>query len=191
MKQHSNMIGLLRLMAAFVVVAFLAGCNGKQPTPTTVTDSLVMDTVALLDSTIYGRCGDGTAMHSLELITDKGDTLMLDVNLDSVPNVKGGMTVGDRMAVILADGVDGEKVTREVLNLTTLLGKWSALDRSFEIKEGGVVVSGQIEPKPYTEWKIYNGLLILSSDTFSVFRLQPDSLFLENNKGIFSYKRVK
>lgn len=191
MRKYSNMRVLLRFVAVYIIVIFMVGCNGKQPRPTALKDTAALDSVVQLDSTIYGRCGDGTAMHTLELITDKGDTLILYVNLDSVPNVKGGMTVGDRMAVILAESAEGEKNPREVLNLTTLLGKWSALDRSFEIKEGGVVVSEQIEPKPYTEWKIFNGQLILSSDTFSVFKLQPDSLFLENEKGIFSYKRMK
>lgn len=191
MRQYLKMKDLLKSAAVFIIVVLGAGCNGKQPAPTTMMDSMALDSVIQIDSTLYGRCGDGTAMHTLELITDKGDTLVLDVNLDSVPNVKGGMTVGDRMAVILTKDAEGEKITREVLNLTTLLGKWSALDRSFEIKEGGVVVSEQIEPKPYTEWKICNGKLVLSSDTFSIFRLQPDSLFLENEKGIFSYKRMK
>lgn len=46
------------------------------------------------------------------------------------------------------------------------------------------------EPKPYTEWKILNGKLILSSDTFDIYSLGADSLYLENTEGIYGYKRL-
>jgi hypothetical protein len=78
-----------------------------------------------------------------------------------------------------------------VINLTTLLGKWQSLDRKFEIKEGGVVETVVNEQKPYTSWKIVNGKLVLSADTFSIYELGADSLYLENSVGIFAYKRVK
>lgn len=45
------------------------------------------------------------------------------------------------------------------------------------------------EPKPYTEWKILNGELILSADTFDIYSLGADSLYLENSDGIYGYKR--
>ena len=77
------------------------------------------------------------------------------------------------------------------MNLTTLLGKWVSLDKSFEIQEGGVVVSNITEPKPLVDWKICNGRLVLSSDTFSIYELGADSLFLENERGIYAYKRLK
>lgn len=47
------------------------------------------------------------------------------------------------------------------------------------------------EQKPYTSWKIVNGKLVLSADTFSIYELGADSLYLENSVGIFAYKRVK
>ena len=132
-------------------------------------------------------------MHTLELITDQGDTLYFGVNDDSVSNVKGGMGVGDRMAVTLESEATNEEPAkaRVVVNLTTLLGKWVSLDKSFEIQEGGVVVSNITEPKPLVDWKICNGRLVLSSDTFSIYELGADSLFLENERGIYAYKRLK
>ena len=132
-------------------------------------------------------------MHTLELITDKGDTLYISINDDSVSNVKGGLGVGDRMAVMLAREATDEEPAKaeEVINLTTLLGKWVSLDKSFELQEGGVVISNVKEPKPYVEWKILNGQLVLSADTFKVFELGVDTLMLENEKGIFAYKRLK
>ena len=59
------------------------------------------------------------------------------------------------------------------------------------IAEGGNVISNTGEPKPYTEWKILNGKLILTPDTFDIYTLGPDSLYLENDKGIYGYKRLQ
>ena len=76
------------------------------------------------------------------------------------------------------------------INITSLLGRWISLDKNFEIKDGGVVESSlTAESNPYTSWKIFNGKLVLSKDTFDVLNLGPDSLLLENNKGIFVFKR--
>lgn len=35
-----------------------------------------------------------------------------------------------------------------------------------------------------------NGKLILSSDTFDIYSLGADSLYLENTEGIYGYKRL-
>ena len=81
---------------------------------------------------------------------------------------------------------------RSAINLTSLLGHWTSLDRNFEIKEGGTVTSSlQSEKNPWTSWKIWNGKLILSKDTFDVDNLGADSLSLENKDGIFIYTREK
>ena len=84
-----------------------------------------------------------------------------------------------------------ENTAQKVINLTSILGKWASLDKNFEIKDGGVVESNvAAESNPYTSWKIFNGRLVLSKDTFDVLNLGPDSLYLENDKGIFVYKRA-
>lgn len=178
---------LLLLLCAMII----AGCNNnKKNTPIIefVEDSTVVD------STVYGRCGDGTAMHTLELVTDKGDTIVYTLEgTDTCSNVQGGLFVGDRIAVIgeRVKGLNEDMFAKKVINLTSLLGVWSSLDRKFEIVEGGAVVSDTGEPKPYTEWKILNGKLILSSDTFDIYTLGPDSLYLENNDGIYGYMRMQ
>lgn len=184
----------------FIAVVFLmvavAGCReGKtqKDSKNIQLDSLATETIEDEDTTLYGICGEGTAMHSLELIRDEGDTLFLSFGEDSISPVRGGLQVGDRMAVI-AKEIDAEGkcgVASLVVNLTTLLGKWSALDKSFELQEGGVVVSNVTEPRPIVEWKMLNGQLILSADTFDIYELGADSLYLENRTGIFAYKRVK
>ena len=169
----------------------LSGCKDKAPQDSPVADSLALDTVVVVDSTLYGRCGEGTAMHTLELITDDGDTLCFGINNDTLSCVRGGLGAGDRLAVIVGTEYEGEPQAQLVVNLTTLLGKWTALDKNFELQEGGVVVSNVTEPKPLTEWKICNGRLVLSADTFDIYELGADSLFLENANGIYTYKRMR
>lgn len=175
---------------ALMCLLVVAGCNDKKrnvPVVDVITDSTETD------STVYGRCGDGTAMHTLELVTDKGDTLVYTLEgEDTCANVQGGLFVGDRLAVIgeRMDGLNEELFAKKVINLTSLLGTWESLDRNFEIMEGGTVVSTSGEPTPYTEWKILNGKLILLPDTFDIYSLGPDSLYLENGQGIYGYKRM-
>lgn len=175
----------------FLCVLIIASCNNKRSAP--VIDILPADS-AVVDTTVYGRCGDGTAMHTLELVTDKNDTIVYTLEgVDTCTDVQGGLFVGDRIAVIgeRVNGLNEAMYAKKVINLTSLLGLWSSLDKRFEIREGGAVVSNTGEPKPYTEWKILNGKLVLSSDTFDIYSLGPDSLYLENDKGIYGYKRVR
>lgn len=176
----------------FMCGVIIAGCsNSKKPAP--VIEVLPTDST-VADTTVYGRCGDGTAMHTLELVTDKNDTIVYTLEgLDTCTNVQGGLFVGDRLAVIgtRVEGLNEAMFAEKVINLTSLLGVWGSLDKRFEIREGGTVVSNTGEPKPYTEWKILNGKLILTPDTFDIFELGPDSLFLENGNGIYGYKRKR
>ena len=192
-KKYNIMRKLLFILVIGLLVGFTACQEGKVSKKNIQLDSLTEDTIEENDSTLYGFCGEGTSMNSLELISDEGDTLQLSLADDTIPNVKGGLQVGDRMAVLVRDLDVKNKYGSAslVINLTTLLGKWSALDKSFELQEGGVVVSNVTEPRPLVEWKILNGQLLLSSDTFDIFELGADSLYLENKTGIFAYKRVK
>jgi hypothetical protein len=75
-----------------------------------------------LDRTLYGLCGEGTAMNTLELLTDNGDTLVLSiVNAQEAGQVFGGLQTGDRLAVMANDK---KTEATEVINLNTLLGDW-------------------------------------------------------------------
>lgn len=156
----------------------------------------------IADSTVYGVCGDGTSMHSLQLVTDAGDTLtytILDSEADLdgevsggiVSNVEGGLMAGDKVAVTGLK-VDGELIANRVINVTSLLGHWTSLDKNFEIEEGGTVRSSlKAETNPWTSWKILNGQLLLNRDTFDITSLGADSLYIENQKGIYTFKRQK
>lgn len=184
---------LFFICLAAISVMMVAGCDEtKMKNTFGGADSLLLDSATEQDSSLYGRCGDGCAMNTLQLITDKGDTLELNYDPDAEKSpVQGGVAVGDRVAVQLGKDAYGTTIAASVINLTTLLGTWQSLDRKFEVKEGGVVETVVNEQKPYTSWKIVNGKLVLSTDTFSIYELGADSLYLENDVGIFAYKRVK
>lgn len=188
-----------KVFFAAAIAIIMVGCNTKKEKPQVVVD----DEVEVADSTVYGVCGSGTSMHSLELVTDAGDTLtyiILDAEADMdggetkgvVSNVEGGFMAGDKMAVTGMETVEGELVATRVINVTSLLGNWTSIDRNFVIEEGGTVHSEvKAETNPWTSWKILNGQLLLNRDTFDITSLSADSLYLENPKGIYTYKRQK
>ena len=92
----------------FLCAMIIFGCNDKKKDAPII--EILADS-AVVDSTVYGRCGDGTAMHTLELVTDKGDTIVYTLEgLDTCSNVQGGLFVGDRLAVIgkRVDGLNEE-----------------------------------------------------------------------------------
>ncbi len=188
MKKHDK-----TLLAALLAMMIGWGCTGKktqqQPTES---DTMVVE-VSTPDSTVYGVCGEGTSMHALELVTDEGDTLTYLVDADAEQEtVKGGLFAGDRMAVVGYKGAEGDMVATCAVNLTTLMGKWTSIDKNFEIQEGGLVESSiKAETRPWTSWKIHNGQLLLNADTFAIERLGADSLCLENGEGIFVFKRQR
>lgn len=77
------------------------------------------------DSTVYGRCGEGTAMHTLELVTDKGDTVVYTLEgEDTCANVLGGLFVGDKIAVIgeHVDGLNEDMFAKKVNKLDIVVG---------------------------------------------------------------------
>ncbi|MGM9704975.1 MAG: hypothetical protein ACI3YB_03180 [Prevotella sp.] len=181
---------LIRIILAIVISStFLYSCNETKKAK--IEDVDTETTCETPDSTIYGVCGEGTAMNTLQLITDLGDTLeysLLD-NDDNPVNVQGGLMAGDRMAV-MGTTVSDTRIATTVINITTLLGKWTSIDKNFEIQEGGLVKSNvKAENNSWTSWKILNGRLLLNKDTFIVNTLGADSLYLENDTGIFVYKR--
>ena len=176
-----------------VLLSCLMACNGNKQKNTD--NSAATDTATAADSTLYGICGEGTAMHTLQLITLTGDTLNLSLlpddadDADTRATVNGGLMCGDHLAVLATTTADGPIATK-VINLTSLMGRWTSISRNFVIEEGGIVTSDvKAETHPYTSWKIYNGQLLLGRDTFNIVTLGPDSLAIENRNGIYLYKR--
>ena len=169
------------LIISLFILAVAVSCKDSKPKAVTAQTDGETDTLAAGDSTVYGTMIDG-GMNTVVYLVNPDDTI--DV-------VKGGKLNGDRFAIIGYTEY-GDRFMRSAINLTSLLGHWTSLDRNFEIKEGGTVTSSlQSEKNPWTSWKIWNGKLILSKDTFDVDNLGADSLSLENKDGIFIYTREK
>lgn len=182
-------------MGLLFLVLMLAACDAKKG-KTQVEDT--DEVVEVNDTTVYGVCGEGTSMHSLEIITDAGDTLVYtllsqdaETEVETPSDVQGGLMAGDKMAVTGHKTAD-ELVADRVINVTSLLGHWTSIDKNFTIEEGGTVHSAvKAETNPWTSWKILNGSLLLNRDTFCIECLSADSLYLENANGIFTFKRQK
>ncbi|WP_417096005.1 hypothetical protein [Leyella stercorea] len=182
-------------MGLLFLVLMLAACDAKKG-KTQVEDT--DEVVEVNDTTVYGVCGEGTSMHSLEIITDAGDTLVYtllsqdaETEVETPSDVQGGLMAGDKMAVTGHKTAD-ELVADRVINVTSLLGHWTSIDKNFTIEEGGTVRSAvKAETNPWTSWKILNGSLLLNRDTFAIDGLSADSLYLENANGIFTFKRQK
>lgn len=181
-------------MGLLFLVLVLAACDAKKKQQIEDTDEVV----EVNDTTVYGVCGEGTSMHSLEIITDAGDTIVYtllsqdaETEVETPSDVQGGLMAGDKMAVTGHKTAD-ELVADRVINVTSLLGHWTSIDKNFTIEEGGTVHSAvKAETNPWTSWKILNGSLLLNRDTFAIDGLSADSLYLENANGIFTFKRQK
>ena len=179
--------------------AFLAGillfgsCGGnKQQYVAEDNDSLSTPDMSSRDRTIYGICTSGTAMNTLEMITDSGDTLKLSIaRAKEKGKVFGGLQVSDRLAV-LPDSTG--HVALQVINLNSLMGDWvmpDPIDGSAEvgirIKEGGIAESIEQSVIVYRTWKIINGdleiLLVREGggdeqeiNRYEILSLGPDTL---------------
>ena len=159
-------VGLL--VAAFIG---MGSCGAPRPQQVYAddTDSTeVEEDMVPRDHTVYGLCGNGSSMNTLELLTDNGDTLVLSMAPALEANkVFGGLEVGDRVAVM----TDAKrKEATEIINLNSLLGDWvmpDPIDGSAEvgirIKEGGVAESIEMTNIYYRTWKIYDGKLDILS----------------------------
>lgn len=159
-------VGLL--VAAFIG---MGSCGAPRPQQVYAddTDSTeVEEDMVPRDHTVYGLCGNGSSMNTLEVLTDNGDTLLLSMAPALEANkVFGGLEVGDRVAVM----TDAKrKEATEIINLNSLLGDWvmpDPIDGSDEvgirIKEGGVAESIEMTNIYYRTWKIYDGKLEILS----------------------------
>jgi hypothetical protein len=178
---------------ATAVTMLTVGCGGSNNNQqqVAVDEDTVVNTIPT-DQTLYGICGEATAMNTLQLLRDNGDTLNLSiVRANENGQVFGGMDVGDRIAVMT-----NEKQTEAtiVINQNALLGDWvmpNPIDGSSEvgirIKEGGIAESIDQSSIIYKTWKIFNGRLeILSQregggdeeelNLYELVKLGPDSL---------------
>ena len=162
---------------------------------------------AKADPTLFGVCGVETSMTTLQLITDTGDTLHLDLTAArDNDQVFGGLQVGDRMAVLANDN---RTEAIMVVNQAALLGNWvmpNPIDGSDEvgitIKEGGIAESIEQSAIVYKTWKLTRGkleiVLVREGGTeeeetylYDIVKLTPDSLIYKDADDTFEYCRQK
>ena len=179
------------------VAAMTASCDNKSARQTTeeAPETTVVDD-AVGDSTLYGICGDGSAMNTLQLITDEGDTLVLGIT-DANDNGQcfGGFQSGDRMAVILKDG----STAGQVVNLSALLGDWVAggSQTGISLKEDGTAESIGESEVEYSSWRLLNGRLEIAgirdgeaeTALYDIVSIGPDSLAIKAGADLFEYSR--
>lgn len=181
---------IIYVAMALVALFAASSCKEKKTSAVITANDSLMVAADDNDSTIYGLCGEGTTMHNLQLLSDNGDTLDVFIDDANPDIVQGGLLSGDRIALIATKDNSGVYLAQHIINLTSLMGKWVSLDKNFEMVEGGEVKNNvKAETNPWTSWKILNGKLLLNKDTFSIDKLGPDSLYLENKVGIFIFKR--
>ena len=192
------------LTAAILALSILAGCNGKQQkVEFSDEDPATVDIDK--NNTIFGVCGDGSAMNTLQLIADNGDTLNLGL-FDAKENkqVFGGYACGDRMAVMVND--DRTEATL-VINESTLLREWmtpNPIDCTtmygISIKEGGIIDGIDHSTLIYKSWRIINGQLEITlvregggdeeeTTRYDFVKLDGDSLIFANDEDRYEYGR--
>ena len=191
-------------MLVAAVVMTMSSCGGKtQQVPFDNGDSTDMS--AMQDPTIYGVCGEGSAMNTLQIVTDLGDSIVLDLNYARENNqVFGGLQAGDRMAV-----VPNSKKTEAliVVNQADLLGNWvmpNPLDGSdevgFRIKEGGILEGIEQSSLTFKTWRLVRGKLETVAvregggeeeevNIYDLVKVRPDSLILKDNDDTYEYGR--
>lgn len=195
------------ILAVTVSAVLLCGCGDKsrRAVPADNRDSVKTEVPAR--STVFGICGDGSAMNTLQLIADSGDTLTLSVTA-AKDNGKlfGGYAGGDRMAVVVNAKRDEAEL---VINETTLLGNWvmpNPIDGSsivgISLRDGGIAESIDQSTIIYRTWRIVDGQLEIMSvregggdmeetNIYDIKKLDGDSLIYGNSEDLFEYGRQK
>jgi hypothetical protein len=198
-------IVLFGFIAAGTFFVGSCGSKGQQKTAQDGVEMIVADEEK--EKTVYGTCGDGSAMNSLQLITDSGDTLMLSIEeAKGRDKVFGGLLSGDRMAAVVNKD---RTVASLVINESTLLGNWimpNPIDGSsivgIKIKEGGIAESIEQSYIVYKTWKISGGKLVLTSVregggdveetvAYELVSLGADSLIYKDDEDSYEYGRQR
>lgn len=195
-------------IATALAVALVCGCGDKQRRAAADSTAAPADSAAQDGSTLSGICGEGSAMNTLQLITDGGDSLTLSVKeARDRQRVYGGYACGDRMTVVR--GKDGN-TAELVVNETTLTGTWlmpppleGTPPVGVSLLAGGVAESEGQNATEYKSWRIVSGgrLELVSvregggaaedTTTYDIMRLDGDSLIYAGGETLFKYGRKR
>lgn len=188
------------------VVLSIGGCGNKQQQ--NYDDYRDTTEVDVIDKpTIYGIAANTTTGDTLKLVTDNGDTLVIDITkAHKDMKVIGKIQQGDRM-VVVSD--PNKKYGEIVINQNMLLGDWimpdpidGGTDVGISIKEGGVAESIEMTNITYRTWKIVDGQLEIISiregggqeeevNYYDITKLTADSLSYKNDEDSYEYSRYK
>lgn len=192
---------ILPMFLMLLVLTF--SCETKQSTGR---EWIETDTIGIdKGNTRYGVCGAATTDSILQLFTDAGDTLTLDITSASANGrIFGQLNVGDQLAVTVNKVNTGAE---QVINLTWLMGDWvtpNTLDGSgyvgLTFHEGGQMDGIMQTDLEYKSWRIFNGKLLIISvtkdiseieqiDTFQMQSLSRDSMIIVSQGYEYRYGR--
>lgn len=197
---------IFAVVALFVATTFTQCGNKAQQTSEAQVEETEVNTPVEENVMVYGICGEASAMNTLQLITDTGDTLNLSLEKAKEENqVFGGYGVGDKMAVYMKKGSDQPTI---VVNETTLMGSWlmpNPIDGSstlgIMIKDGGIAESINQPTIIFKTWRIANGMLEVSlvregggdeeeTNVYTFEKLDADSLIFNEPEYRFEYHRA-
>lgn len=171
------------------LLAFDCQCTEKKEKDD---DTLQIDTIQpqVLDSTLWGRMGEGTSMNVMEFITDGGDTLYLSRTSEQTEQeaemIGDLRNFTDRFAITTRGAnVDEGTSIQTCINVSQLMGTWKNSSSTLALYVDGSADNGVAN---YKSWKVMNGKLILSGkvtteygetdriDTINIVQLDDDSL---------------
>lgn len=195
---------IMSVVAAALVT--LTGCENKQQNKIEFVEPAGTEQKST-DVTLFGVCGEGSAMNTLQLLTDSGDSLSLNIESAKESNrVLGSYAPGDRIAVLATQDM---KEIKTVINESTLMGKWlmpNPIDGSsyvgIFIKDGGIAESIDQSTIVYKTWRIVDGKLEISlvregggdeeeTNLYDIEKLNADSLVYFNEDDKFEYSRSR
>lgn len=196
------------LYVSVVIMTLAMGCKDKKNSDSAADNEPLYSSTTLPDSTIYGILGEATGMSCIQLITDSGDTLVL--NKESEYTGEAGRIVGsienysDRFAIVATEDTQSIRVA---INLTQLAQAWNSdsdQKNNFTLLTDGTIQTMTKEGIGFHKWSIYNGMLVFHSekktklasqieaDTLDILKLSNDSLVvMEKNHNIKRFFKAK
>lgn len=172
--------------------AMLCACSGKSDKQKPQME-LRQQTVEKTDSMAYGTCGEGTAMHTVELIGADGNSRSYTIDggeSGAAGTVLGGLNVGDSLAIMSRHDVDGMPMADIVVNITSLTGRWVSLGQTLTLYKEGKALTKAKEAKTVVNWRLCNGQLLIGKDTFDISTLGHDSLYLRQGATVTGYRKM-
>jgi hypothetical protein len=150
-------------ITALTAIVLCISCGSKGTVSNNTSDEEKVDYL-LRDTAIYGFCAEGSAMNTLQIITDGGDTITVNTTrANEKGKVLGGYAIGDEIALIVNSDTTQALL---VINKSMLNGDWvmpNPMDGSNEmgvrILRGGVAESIDQSTVVYKSWRIFNGQL--------------------------------